>query len=158
KVRTAIQAAAVRGAAQKLQEKYDDEILHFAKILASDPAKVLTELQRTAPRLRWVIAQWEELERQLDKHGTWYGAYRHQATLFQGYRSTAEDLYFSEQAWRTWLDCFATRPNLGPQEVEVISLPQVVPKAVQERGEVFWPPDPEASRARLRAIVDRELP
>jgi hypothetical protein len=34
----------------------------------------------------------------------------------------------------------------------------VVPLSIQERGDPLWRPDPEVARARLRAIVDRELP
>jgi hypothetical protein len=40
----------------------------------------------------------------------------------------------------------------------MICAPDVVPKSIQDRELPLWPCDPEASRAQLRAIVDRELP
>jgi hypothetical protein len=40
----------------------------------------------------------------------------------------------------------------------MICAPDVVPKPIVDRDLPLWRPDPEVARARLRAIVDRELP
>jgi hypothetical protein len=76
----------------------------------------------------------------------------------QGLSAVIEDLYFSEAAWETFRDCLAAQSNPQPRDIDMICAPDVVPRAIQDRGLPLWRPDPEVARARLRAIVDRALP
>jgi hypothetical protein len=76
----------------------------------------------------------------------------------QGVSAVIDKLYFSEAAWETFRDCLATQPNPKPSDIEMICARDVVPRSIQERGDPLWRPDLEVARARLRAIVDRELP
>jgi hypothetical protein len=76
----------------------------------------------------------------------------------QGHSAVIDHLFLSEAAWETFRDALAARPNPHPRDIEMICAPDVVPKSIQERALPQWRPDPEVARARLRAIVDRELP
>jgi hypothetical protein len=55
------------------------------------------------------------------------------------------------------MDCLVCHPNPKKRDIERICASDVVPQAIQERGGPLWPGDPEASRARLRALVEGEL-
>jgi hypothetical protein len=76
----------------------------------------------------------------------------------QGHSAVIDYLYVSPAAWETFRDCLACQPNPKPHDIEMICAPDVVPKPIEDRELPLWRPDPEVARARLRAIVDRELP
>ena len=99
-----------------------------------------------------------ELARQLEEDGTWYGEYRIGAIQLQGKSACIDELYFSEAAFTTWIDCLACQPNPKQKDIDLILERRNVPKALQDRDVPLWPRDPAECRARLQALVDRELP
>jgi hypothetical protein len=68
-----------------------------------------------------------------------------------------EDLYISEQAYMTWLNCLAAQPNPKERDIQLVLDRRVMPKSIQDRDGEVWRPDPARSRAELAAIVAREL-
>ena len=77
---------------------------------------------------------------------------------FRGSRRCLDELCYDEQAYQTWLDCLVAQPNPKQRDIDLILDWRHVPKSMQDRDLKLWPGDPAASRARLQAIVDRELP
>jgi hypothetical protein len=90
--------------------------------------------------------------------GTWYGGDRIDAINLQGFSAMLSELFCNEQAYQTWLDCLVAQPNPKQRDIDLILDWHHVPKSMQDRDLKLWPGDKDASRARLRAIVDRELP
>jgi hypothetical protein len=156
--RANLRADALRTAELAWQWRCDDEVTHYSRMFNTDPALALAHLKRSAAGLRHLIKRWTEISINLSNEGTAYAFDRVDLITLQGLSAVIEDLYFSEAAWETFRDCLVTQPNPAPRDIEMICAPDVVPRSIQERGVPLWRPDPEAARARLRAIVDRELP
>ena len=76
----------------------------------------------------------------------------------QGQSACLDELFISETAYLTWLDCLGGQPNPKQRDIDLILDRRHIPKAIQDRDIVLWPRDRQACRARLQAIVDRELP
>jgi hypothetical protein len=79
------------------------------------------------------IANWEELATLLAEDGTWYGSHRFRAIQLQGLSANITELFLSEEAYRTWLDCLVAQPNPKPDDVEVILERTIVPKGLLDR-------------------------
>jgi hypothetical protein len=118
----------------------------------------LVELTRSAAGCRWAIDYWQQLALELQKHGTWYGAYRIGAIQLQGKSACVPDLYYSEEAFSTWSDALACQTNPKQKDIDVILDRRNIPKALQDRDVRVWPRDQTEARARMQALVDRELP
>jgi hypothetical protein len=147
-----------RSAEIRWREAREDETRHHARMFNVDPDMALAQLKRSAGGLRYLIRRWKDISNSLSNEGTVYGADRVELIQMQGHSAVIDELYFSEVAWETFRDCLATQPNPKRHDIDMICAPDVVPKSIQDRELPLWPVDPEASRARLRAIVDRELP
>jgi hypothetical protein len=80
------------------------------------------------------------------------------AVQLQGFSALLDRLGHDEQGYQTWLDCLVAQPNHKQRDIDLILDWHHVPKSMQDRDVQLWPGDPAASRARLKAIVDRELP
>ena len=158
RVRTTVRTERVRTAVLDFERRQEDEVARCVDLFNESCEYGLRHLLRSAAGCRWAIAKWEELEKMIADDGTWYGAHRHSAIQLQGLSSRIDELYFNEQSFRTWLDCLVAQPN--PKQRTSISLldPTRVPKTLQDRDVKLWPGNPAESRARLQAIVDRELP
>jgi hypothetical protein len=158
RLRTALRAEASRLAEIRLRHAREDEVHHHVRLLDSDPATAVMNLKRSAPGLRYLVARWERLEKLLSEEGTWYGMDRCEAIQLQGFSAAIENIFLAEPAWETWRDCLAAQPNPKPRDIELISAPDVVPKAIQDRDLPLWRPDADACRTRLRALVEGTLP
>jgi hypothetical protein len=158
RLRATLRAEAARRAEIHLQHAREDEVFHQVRLLETDPATAVMNLKRRARGVRYLVERWERLERLLSEEGTWYGMDRNEAIQLQGYSSALTNIYFAAPAWETWRDCLAAQPNPQPLDIELICEPDVVPKEIQDRDVPLWRPDPEACRARLRALVERTLP
>jgi hypothetical protein len=140
------------------RQNREDEVRYYVQRFNQDPDACLAGLKRSAAGVRHLISRWEELNASLCDEGTWYGAHRCEAILMQGHAAGFDQLFLSEVAWRTWVDCLAAQPLIRQRDVDMLCAPDIVPQSIQDRGEPLWQPDAAASRARLDAIVDRELP
>jgi len=158
RVRAALRTDRVRTAVLFFEQQQEDEVAQSLALFNHNCEVGLRYLLRYGAGVRWAIAQWEKLQTKLAQDGTWYGADRIGAIQLQGLSASIDQLYFSEQAFRTWLDCFVAQPNPKQKDIDIILDPRNVPKSMQERDLKLWPGNPAASRARLQAIVDRELP
>jgi hypothetical protein len=142
----------------RLQEKREDEVRYYERMLAEDARTAIVGLKRSAMGVRYLITRWERLERLLAAERTWLGAARIEAIRLQGYSADLNQLWYSEEAYQTWLDCLAAQMHPKQADIDLICAADVVPKEVQDRGGPLWAPDREASQARLKALVERELP
>jgi hypothetical protein len=158
RIRATLRASAVRTAELDFQHRREDEVRYYLQRFNQDPDACLAGLKRSAAGLRHLISRWKHLSKCLVDEGTWYGAERCEAILMQGHAACFDQLFLSETAWSTWMDCLAAQPIIKQVDINMLCAPHIVPQAIQDRGQPLWQPDPEASRARLRAIVDRELP
>jgi hypothetical protein len=158
RIRTTLRAEVLRTAERYWDEAQEDEVARLRRMFNVSPSGAMVGLTRSAAGCRFLIAAWERLEKKLAEDGTWYGADRIDAILFQGFSAVVEDLYLSEQAYLTWVHCLAAQPNPKEPDIDLILEIGVMPKALQDRGEPVWPRDPSASRTALAELVARELP
>jgi hypothetical protein len=158
RLRAVLRAEKARSAKIRWREACEDEVRHYVRMFNVDPDMALAGLKRSAGGVRYLIKRWTDISNCLSTEGTVYGADRVEMIQMQGHSAVIDELYFSEPAWETFRDCLATQPNPKPRDIEMICAADVVPKSIQDRDLPLWPCDPEACRARLRAIVDRELP
>jgi hypothetical protein len=147
-----------RTAVIRYREACEDEVRYYVRMFNQDPNAAVAGLKRSAAGVRHLISRWEHLSRCLGEEGTLYGAEKYEAIQMQGYAAGIDQLFLSEQAWKTWVDCLASQPVIKQFDIDMLCAPDVVPKSIQDRDQPLWQPDPEASRARLRALVNRELP
>jgi hypothetical protein len=147
-----------RTAEIRYREAREDDVRYYIQMFGQDAHSGVAGLKRSAAGVRHLISRWEELRRCLDEEGTWYGAHRCEAILMQGFLAGVDQLFLSEAAWQTWMDCLACQPLIRQSDINMLCDSAIVPKAILDRQVPLWQPDPEASRARLRALVDRELP
>ena len=115
-------------------------------------------LLRTAAGVRWCIKFWDELETKLNVDGTWYFIDKFAAIMLQGLSARLDRLIMSEEAYTTWVDCLVCMRNPTQRDIDQILDPANIPKGLLDRDVTLWPGNPAESRARLQAIVDRELP
>jgi hypothetical protein len=153
-----VRAETERTAEKRWREEREDEVTYDTRLYNQDPPMALARLKRTAGGLRYLIGRWQHINHCLSTEGTLYGMDLIDCVQIQGHSAVIDHLFLSEAAWETFRDALAARPNPHPRDIEMICAPDVVPKSIQERALPLWRPDPEAARARLRAIVDRELP
>jgi hypothetical protein len=158
RIRATLRAEVLRTAERYWDEAQEDEVARLRRMFNVSPSGAMVGLTRSAAGCRFLIAAWERLEKKLAEDGTWYGADRIDAILFQGFSAVVDDLYLSEQAYMTWVHCLAAQPNPKEPDIDLILEIGVMPKALQDRNEPVWPRDPAASRAALAALVARELP
>jgi hypothetical protein len=160
RVRATLRADALRTADRYFVEMEEDNVEHYRRMLDSDrdPAMAVLALKRSAAGCRYLIERWEHLERALAADGTWYAADRVEAIELQGLSAMVDDLYLSEPAYMTWLNCLAAQPNPKERDIALVLDRRVMPKSLQQRDVVVWPGDPAASRSALAALVARELP
>jgi hypothetical protein len=157
-VRATLRAHAIRTAEQRWQWSWDDDVRYYIQMFNQDANSAVAGLKRSAPGVRHLISRWEELTKCLSDEGTWYGAHRCEAILMQGYSACIDELFYSEAAWQTWMDCLVCQPLIRQSDINTLCDQAIVPKAILDRQVPLWQPDPAASRARLWALVDRELP
>jgi hypothetical protein len=153
-----LRAETERTAEIRWHQAREDKVTYYLRIFNQDVPLALSGLKRCAGGVRYLIRRWNEISDNLSKEGTLYGADRIECIQMQGYSAVIDYLYVSPAAWETFRDCLACQPNPKPHDIETICAPDVVPKPIVDRELPLWRPDPEVARARLRAIVDRELP
>ncbi len=158
RTRAALRAVWVRTAVLIHEQEEEDDMIRSLKMAGVSCADAMRNLKRSAVGCRWVIALWEKLEKMLAEDGTWYGSHRVDAIQLQGFSAGVDRLHLSEEAFTTWLDCLVAQPNPKQRDIDFILNPRRIPDAIRERDVKLWPGDPAASRARLQALVDRELP
>ena len=158
RTRATLRTQKVRTARRDLERDQEDTVAQWRDKFNGDCPSALVGLLRSAAGCRWAITYWSELARQLEADGTWFGAFRIGAIQFQGQSACIDELYYSEAAFTTWSDCLACQPNPKQKDIDVVLDRRNIPKALQDRDVPLWPRDPGESRARLQALVDRELP
>jgi len=147
----------VRTALRDFERAQEDQVAHWLDRFNDHPPSAHVGLLRLAAGCRWAIQTWLELDQKLQTDGTWYGTARHDAIQLQGLSACIDNLYFSEQAFTTWMDSIACQANPKQADIDCVVHRHIIPKAFQERDIQVWPRDVDACRARLRALVDREL-
>jgi hypothetical protein len=158
RIRATLRSEHIRCAGPRLEIEIEDDVIHYSRLIETDPQVGVLMLKRSAAGLRHLISRWERLKQLLFRDGTWFGLDRVEVIRLQGhFGKVEEELWGSEVAWQTWMDCLVCQPDPRKRDIERICASDVVPQAMQERGGALWPGDPETSRARLRAIVEREL-
>jgi hypothetical protein len=156
--RAALRADRIRTAELLLERAYEDNVEECLLMFNKNCRHALRCLTRSAGGCRWAIEIWEGLQKKLVEDGTWYGADKIYAIQLMGHSAHIDELYFSEEAYTTWVDCLVTQPHAKQYDIDRILDPPRMPKTFWDRDRKLWPGDPEESRARLHAIVDRELP
>ena len=142
---------------ERVQEDYLYKTMNFFN---QNCEYALRHVTRTAMGCRWAIGVWQELERKLSEHGTWYGIARVEAIQLMGFSAGNPDLYYSELALPDRARPAFQLAAANPKQANIDSLldPANVPPGLQDRDVTLWPGNPVESRARLQALVDRELP
>jgi len=156
--RAALRAERVRTAVLYYEREQEDDVIQCIYEVSDCVADGMRNLLRSAAGCRWAIDLWEKLKKKLADDGTWFCIDRINAIQLQGLSACVDELCLSEEAYMIWLDCLVAQPNPKQKDIDLILDPRRVPRWMQERDLKLWPGDPAASRARLQAIVDRELP
>ena len=158
RIRATVRREKVRTAVLLWERDQEDTVARCLDQFNDHAPTALVELLRSAAGCRWALAYLERLQKRLIDDGTWYGRDRLGAVQIQGFSACLSELYYSEDAYLTWIDSLATQPNPKQADIDRILDPKHVPKSFQERDVKLWPRDPAESRARLQAMLDRELP
>jgi hypothetical protein len=158
RTRATLRTQKVRTALLNWEQDQEDTVAYWVGQFGNHAPSALVGLLRSAAGCRWAIDYWTKLAQQLEDDGTWYGEFRIGAIQLQGQSAYLDKLFVSETAYYTWLDCLGAQPNPKQRDIDLILDWRHIPKTIQDRDIVLWPRDREACRARLQAIVDRELP
>ena len=158
RIRATARTQKVRMAVLEWERAQEDLVADWLDEFNHHCPSALVGLLRSAAGCRWALKFWSKLARLLAEDGTWFGAYRIGAIQLQGHSACLSELYYSEEAFTTWIDCLACQPNPKQKDIDVILDRKCVPKALQDRDVPLWPRDPAECRARLQALVDREIP
>ena len=158
RVRATVRAEKVRTADLFWERTQQDIVARYLRQFGTHAPSALVGLLRSAMGCRWAIAFLERLQKSLVQDHTWVGFDKIGAIQIQGFSASIEDLRHSEVAYITWLDCLAAQANPKQQDIDLILDPAYVPKSLQDRDVPLWPRDPVECRARLQAMLDRELP
>jgi hypothetical protein len=148
----------VRTAVLNFERAQEDEVARCLRIFDDSCEDAMRHVTRSAAGCRWAIGQWEQLQEQLVEDGTWFGIHRISAIQLLGFSAHIDQLFISETAYLTWLDSLVAHPNPKQTDIDRILDPRRVPRPLQDRDVKLWPGNPAESKARLQAIVDRELP
>src|SRR6516165_3769617 len=157
RIRATLRTDVVRTADRYWEESQEDAVEGFRRMLDGDPRAAVVGLKRSAAGCRWLIGRWEYLEGKLAAGGTLYGCDRIEAIQLRGLSAFVEDLYISEDAYLTWLNCLAAQPDPKQRDIDLVLDRRIMPKSIQDRDVEVWRPDPALCRAALAAIVAREL-
>jgi hypothetical protein len=147
----------VRTADLLFDRAQQDYVVKCKEIFTQNCESAMREMTRSAAGCRWCIHWWKELDKKLKADGTWYSIDKYGAIMFQGLAARLDLLCLSEVAYTTWVDCLVCMPNPKQEDIDKILDPANIPKGLRDRDVTLWPGDPVASRARLDAIVTREL-
>jgi hypothetical protein len=158
RVRAALRTERVRTAVLYFERDQEDEVIRCTRGDSQFIPDAMRNMFRSAAGCRWAIDHWEKLKKKLTDDGTWYGGDRVDAINLQGVSASLNELFVSEEAYTTWLDCLVAQPNPKQRDIDLILDRRHIPKSIQDRDVTLWPGNPEESRARLWAIVNRELP
>ena len=120
RVRAALRAERVRAAFLYFDRQQEDDVAGCLAMFNESCGDGLCYLTRSAAGCRWAIAKWEHLKKMLAADGTWYGADRLAAIQLQGVSACLSELYLSEPAFRTWLDCLVAKPNPKQKDIDKI--------------------------------------
>jgi hypothetical protein len=156
-IRATLRAEAIRTAELHWEWECENEVMDHIQMFNRDPGAAVVGLRRSSHGLRHLISRWQQLKKSLSEEGTLYGAEKYEAIQMQGLYAGIDQLFLSEEAWKTWMDCLASQPVIKQFDIDTLCAPDIVPKSIQDRDQPLWQPDPEASRSRLRALIDREL-
>ncbi len=152
-----LRADRVRTAELFLEHELADQLDHDMMMFNENSKDALRFVTRSAIGCRWAIGIWEGLEKRLAENGSWYHMDQIEAIQLLGHSAHPDHFRYSETAYRVAMDCLITNVNPRQAKIDWLLDPKNTPKQILERGETLWPGDPAESRARLRAIVEREL-
>jgi hypothetical protein len=116
----------------RFMETLEDDVRYYEQMLREDARTACVGLKRSAMGVRYLISRWERLERLLAEEGTWLGAGRVEAIRLQGCSADRDQIWYSETAYQTWLDCLAAQADPKQRDIDLICQPDVVPKEVQD--------------------------
>ena len=156
--RATLRTQKVRTAVLDWEQDQEDRVADWLDSFNDHCPSALVGLLRSAAGCRWAIDYWTKLAQALKDDGTWHGEFLVGSIQLQGLSACLDELFVSETAYLTWLDCLGAHPNPKQRDIDLILDRRHIPKTIQERDTVLWPRDKQACRARLQAIVDRELP
>ena len=158
RIRATVRTEKVRTALLFWEQGNEDQVETYLQQFNRHPPSALVGLFRSAAGCRWALAFLERLQKLLNEEGTWYSDDMIGAIQIQGLSACLDDLYYSEQAFMTSIDCLAAQPAPKQKDIDRILDPAIIPKGLQDRDVPLWPRDPVECRARLQAMLDRETP
>jgi hypothetical protein len=158
RVRATVRTEKVRTALLFWEQENEDHVERYLQQFNIHPPSALVGLLRSAAGCRWAVAFLERLQKLLNEEGTWYSDDVIGSIQIQGLSACLDDLYYSEQAFLTTIDCLAAQPAPKKKDIDRLLDPAIIPKGLQDRDVPLWPRDPVECRARLQAMLDRETP
>ena len=158
RIRATVRTEKVRTALLFWEQGNEDQVETYLQQFNHHPPSALVGLLRSAAGCRWALAFLERLQKLLNEEGTWYSDDVIGAVQIQGLSACLDDLYYSEQAFLTTIDCLAAQPAPKKKDIDRLLDPAIIPKGLQDRDVPLWPRDPVECRARLQAMLDREIP
>ena len=133
-VRATLRADAIRTALLTWQYNREDEVRFYIQLAIKDANASVAGLKRSGAGMRHLISRWEYLSKCLSDEGTLYLPEKCEAIIMQGYAAGIDQLFLSEDAWKTWIDCLACQPVIHQADIDTICAPDVVPKSIQDRA------------------------
>jgi hypothetical protein len=146
----------VRQAEHRYDEAQEDEVERHAAALKEDPAAAVRALSRSAAGCRWLLEQWEDLGKDLDRYGAWIAPSRRDlATRLRGMRPEA----FREDGDVFWLRLsnLFVHEGRNAKAIGWLLEPKQVPDTMRASIAEDFLPDPALSRQWLLDLVADEV-
>jgi hypothetical protein len=118
RVRATLRAERLRTAVLYFDRQQEDNVARCLLMFNESCEDGMRHLTRSAAGCRWAIAKWERLQKQLAEEGTWHFVHMIGAIQLQGVSACLDQLFFSEDAFMTWLDCLVAQPNAKQKDID----------------------------------------
>src|SRR5262249_23316093 len=126
-------------------------------LLATEPARAVRLLTRTAEGCRWLIERWEHLEQMFNERGHWFDPERDEAIRLQGLSDDPDALKGCPEAFLTRFYNLFSQAAPAQGGVDWLFESRRLPDACRTLARAEARPDRAACQAALRALVAGRL-
>jgi hypothetical protein len=148
---------AIRTVRRRFEIEQEDQVEEARNLFATDPARAVLLLRRTALGCRWMISRLSRLQSLLEQDGTLYGNDRNELIELHGAEAYSDTLFRSEGAYLTWLYCLLAEPAPAEEAIAEMGGELRLPVSLRDRETKTWLPPGKVCRELLREQVAEAL-
>jgi hypothetical protein len=147
----------VRTARRRFDLEQEDQVEEARRLFATDPARAVLLLKRTAMGCRWMIGRYLRLKALFEKDGTLYGDDRSELIQLHGEEAYSDTLFKSEGAYLTWLYCLVSQPEPEEEAIAEMGSETRMPVSLRDRKTETWLPPRPCCQELLREQIETAL-